>query len=63
MTDQSADEDKQLPCDGCGLDLASVETEDTTATVDAKSNPHFSGDSVKEVPAWICPECGEVTPL
>jgi len=40
-----------------------VDAQETTAVVEAKPNPHFSGESVKEVPALVCPECGEKTAL
>lgn len=54
---------KHLPCSGCGRDLQFVDTEETTAVVEDKPNPHFSGQEVKEVPALVCPECGETTAL
>jgi len=47
---------RHLPCSGCDVDLMNVDAQ-------AKPNPHFSGESVKEVPALVCPECGEKTAL
>ena len=56
--------DVLLPCQNCGEELqGNPDATATTTTVKAKPNPHFSGDSVKDVPALICPECGEVTAL
>jgi len=55
---------KMLPCQNCGVDLANRETEETTALVDVTAEPVFGGrKGQREVPAWVCPECGEVTPL
>ena len=56
-----------LPCSSCGAEIWSGE--ETTIVVepsDADGEPVFEfGDepAEREVPAKVCPECGEVTAL
>jgi YgiT-type zinc finger domain-containing protein len=54
-----------LPCSECGIDLAKRDCEETTATVEIGIGRQLFGQTAteREVPAWVCPECGEVTPL
>lgn len=45
-------------------DLADRDCEETTATVDVTADAVFAGGKgQREVPAWVCPECGHVQPL
>jgi predicted RNA-binding Zn-ribbon protein involved in translation (DUF1610 family) len=56
--------DAMLPCVNCGAELAGRDCEETTATVDVTAEPVFAGRrGQREVPALVCPECGEVTAL
>lgn len=53
-----------LPCQNCGVDLVGRDCEDTTALVDVTPESIFQGrKGQREVPAKVCPECGEVNPL
>jgi YgiT-type zinc finger domain-containing protein len=54
-----------LPCSECGTDLGRRDCEETTATVEVGIGRKLFGQTTaeREVPAWVCPECGEVTPL
>lgn len=60
MTEQH----KHIPCENCGIDLVNRDCEETTAYIDAGKGFTFQGETATyEAPAWVCPECGEVTPL
>lgn len=51
-----------LPCLYCGVDLLEVDAEETTGTV--YHDYEFGGkQATTDVPAYKCPECGEVTVL
>ena len=54
-----------LPCPSCGIDLWDLDCEETTATVEFEMGRTLFGQSTgeREVPAWVCPECGEVVAL
>ena len=54
-----------LPCSNCGIDLFERDCEETTATAEVEMGRKLFGETTtqREVPAWICPECGEVVPL
>jgi len=54
-----------LPCQGCGVDLMKIPTEDTKATVERETGRELFGETTEqiEVPALVCSECGETTPL
>lgn len=53
-----------LPCSGCDIDLYEVDAEETKTMVETTSGPVLAGrPGEAEVPALVCPECGEVTAL
>ena len=53
-----------LPCSECGIDLYEVDAEETKTTVEVTDEPVLAGKAGEaEVPALICPKCGEVTAL
>ena len=54
-----------LPCSNCGIDLFERDCEETTVTVEVEIGRELFGATTTEweVPAWVCPECGEVTAL
>jgi YgiT-type zinc finger domain-containing protein len=55
---------KQLPCSNCGIELVGRDCEETTSHVEVTAEPVFAGEkAVREVPAWICPECGNTQAL
>lgn len=52
--------DVLLPCSSCGAEICNAE--DTTSEVERDFE--FGGETAtRVVPAKVCPECGEVTPL
>jgi len=52
--------DVLLPCRECGAEI--VDGDDTTAQIERDFE--FGGEqATTEVPAKVCPECGEVTPI
>lgn len=54
----------QIPCSNCGIELVGRDCEETTAYIETAKDFTFQGEpGTHESPAWICPECGEVTPL
>lgn len=61
---EKAVKQKMLPCSNCGTELFGREKEETTAMVDVTPEPVFAGKKgQREVPAYVCPDCGEVTAL
>lgn len=55
---------EMLPCQNCGADLVGRDCEETTTLVDVTPEPIFQGrKGQREVPAKVCPDCGEVNPL
>lgn len=57
-------DDKLLPCRNCGTELFNQDTETTRVLVDVTPEPVFAGrKGQREVEAWVCPDCGEATPL
>lgn len=54
-------ERKQLPCPNCGAEAVNGETTTTVVEDDSFS---FQGETAeRELPAKVCPECGEVIAL
>jgi len=49
-----------LPCRNCGAEV--VDADETTAEVE-RDYQFGGGQATVEVPAKVCAECGEVTPL
>jgi len=56
-----------LPCSNCGAEISGgKETTKVVEMSDADGKPRFEfggQPSVRELPAKVCPECGEVTAL